>query len=255
MTVVAPDRAAPDGPPRAAAAAVVPARERRAPARTGQWAADRPDVGPPRWPRPAHLDGGVADGGRPADGLVRHVPDPDRADADGPQPVARPALRYGSAGRGASLDRLRRRLAARRPRDHDDRGLRPRRRARRARRSVDPGHHLSVRPVGRGRDGPVRGGRHQLDARGAPAGVVRDLARDPPVRLPGGRPDLRPSARGRRGFPGRPGRPAVLERAVRLDRGDPPRLPFRPADPRSRCATACASRTSSAKDPAWYRST
>ena len=92
-------------------------------------------------------------------------------------------------------------------------------------------------------------------ARRARAPVVRDLVRHPPVRLPGDRPGVRPPARRRGGLRRRSDRPALLDRAVR-DRRRARSWPSGSASRSgSRCATGCASPTSSARGRASCRST
>ena len=171
-------------------------RDRRGPRR--QRSVDPGDVAAPWRPRAAldhrrhpHRD-------RPGHGAVRHLPRADPARPDVTQPVARPGVRDGRTGRRAPLARLRDRLAAARPRRLHDRRLRARRREQRDRGVLDAHHDLPVRPDGNGQRRPLRGRRDQLDARRPSQALVRDVVRDPPLRLSRDRPRLPPPAVRRR---------------------------------------------------------
>ena len=173
--------------------------------------------------RPAHRD-------RPADGAVRDLPRAHPARPDVAQPVARPGLRDGRPRRRPSLARVR---------DcvwlllghgiFTTTGYALGDGSNVVGEFVTLDHDLSVRADGARQWRAVRDGRDQLDPGRAPAAVVRDVVRPPPVRLSRDRARVPPPALRRGGLHPRPDRRRLLGRALRRDRRPRARLPHRPA--------------------------
>ena len=203
-------------------------RHRCAPGR--QRPAHPRDVGPPWWRLPAEQPCGDPDRDRPGHRAARHLLRAHPARADVAEPVARPGLRDGSPRVGAPVARLRHGLADRGARRLHDGRLVAGRRPERPRRDDDPARDIPVRADGNRGDGLLRRGRGHLGSRRPAATLLRDVARDPLLRLPGDRARIRARAGGRERLHQRPDRPDLLDGAPGRGGGHDPRLPLRAAD-------------------------